>query len=668
MALRHTSNQIHLFISRCQFAAVRGAQYNPIGTFTTASKFEASTAGSDLLAARSDLWNGNISHMVTCLPKASDYATNQTITPEAFGSAYKYDQLNRLSSSRVFTNINNTTNQWQSGAGTNPSAYATDYTYDPMGNILTQKRNGGGASPTALDELTYNYHSTTDGLVSNRLYHVNDVVSAGNYSDDIDDQGTFNNTHSTIETANNYGYDELGNLVRDAQEEIASIEWTVYGKMKKITRNSGSSKADLEFGYDASGNRLWKKVTPKGSGAVISTYYYLRDAQGNEMCRYVKYTNTNSQLMYVAEEHSIYGSSRVGVDNRKDTLYMGAVYTPTWGGVGTSRRALGLKSFELANHLGNVLVTVSDKPIYKVSSTTIFFNPEITSTSDYYPFGAPIQGQSAAFGGEYRFGFNTQEKTDEISGPGNHNTATFWEYDTRLGRRWRPDPLQSKYPHTSPYAAFGNNPILFIDVDGKEIKVHREKDEDGSTVIVVTFTGKLVNNSSTEYTQEQLQGIADRMVTGFVEAYTGEGENVKWRGIANITVASDDNPLTETDHAIRLYDNGKLPDDKRPGKTKPEFVVGLAPAGERVIEINTYITETDYVNRTFPHEVGHSGYMHKENGVFVGHPQDINSRPGNLMHQTLNPNSGMKLDEDQILQLEKDYNAVKLNKGRQEIK
>jgi len=63
----------------------------PIGTFTTASKFEASTTGSDLLAARCDLWNGSISHMVTCLPKASDYATNQTITPKAFGSAYQYD-------------------------------------------------------------------------------------------------------------------------------------------------------------------------------------------------------------------------------------------------------------------------------------------------------------------------------------------------------------------------------------------------------------------------------------------------------------------------------------------------------------------------------------------------------------------------------------------------
>jgi LysM repeat protein len=235
--------------------------------------------------------------------------------------------------------------------------------------------------------------------------------------------------------------------------------------MKKITRNSGSSKADLEFGYDASGNRLWKKVTPKGSGAVISTYYYLRDAQGNEMCRYVKYTNTNSQLMYVAEEHSIYGSSRVGVDNRKDTLYMGAVYTPTWGGVGTSRRALGLKSFELANHLGNVLVTVSDKPVYKVSSGTIFFKPEVSSISDYYPFGAPIHGRGYSSEG-YRFGYNTQEKTDEIAGPGNHNTATFWEYDTRLGRRWNTDPVVK--PWESLYTCLSDNPISMVDPDGND--------------------------------------------------------------------------------------------------------------------------------------------------------------------------------------------------------
>jgi RHS repeat-associated protein len=328
-----------------------------------------------------------------------------------------------------------------------------------MGNILTQKRNGGGASPTALDELTYNYHTTTDGLVSNRLYQVNDVVSAGNYTDDIDDQGTYNNTHSTIETANNYGYDELGNLVRDAQEEIASIEWTVYGKMKKITRAGSSTKADLEFGYDASGNRLWKKVTPKGSGAVISTYYYLRDAQGNEMCRYVKYTNTTSQLMYVAQEHSIYGSSRVGVDGRKDTLYKAGNYSPSWGGVGTSRRELGLKSFELANHLGNVLVTVSDKPVYKVSSGTIYFQSEITSISDYYPFGAPINGRSFS-STEYRFSFQGQEADGEMG----TQDYGFRIYKPALGKFLSVDQLIKVTKQ--PYLANNNNPIYYNDPTG----------------------------------------------------------------------------------------------------------------------------------------------------------------------------------------------------------
>ena len=219
------------------------------------------------------------------------------------------------------------------------------------------------------------------------------------------------------------------------------------------------------------------------SGAVISTYYYLRDAQGNEMCRYVKYTNTTSQLMYVAEEHSIYGSSRVGVDNRKDTLYKAGNYSPSWGGISTSRRDLGSKSFELANHLGNVLVTVSDKPIYKVSSTTIFFQPEISSISDYYPFGAPIQGRSAAFGGEYRFGFNGKE-LDEESETQDYGMRI---YDCRLGRFLSVDPLAVDYPFYSAFQFSGNTPISAIDLDGlEEFIVVKEftKATDGTTQVL----------------------------------------------------------------------------------------------------------------------------------------------------------------------------------------
>lgn len=67
---------------------------------------------------------------------------------------------------------------------------------------------------------------------------------------------------------------------------------------------------------------------------------------------------------------------------------------------------------------------------------------------------------------EYRYGFNGQEKTDEISGSGNHNSALHWEYDTRLGRRWNIDRVVKAWQ--SGYAAFSNSPIWKIDPNGDD--------------------------------------------------------------------------------------------------------------------------------------------------------------------------------------------------------
>jgi hypothetical protein len=47
---------------------------------------------------------------------------------------------------------------------------------------------------------------------------------------------------------------------------------------------------------------------------------------------------------------------------------------------------------------------------------------------------------------------------------GNHNTALFWEYDTRLGRRWNIDPVKKEWE--SPYATFSSNPIWYSDILG----------------------------------------------------------------------------------------------------------------------------------------------------------------------------------------------------------
>lgn len=84
---------------------------------------------------------------------------------------------------------------------------------------------------------------------------------------------------------------------------------------------------------------------------------------------------------------------------------------------------------------------------------------EVISRSDYYPFGLEMTGRTES--ASYRYGFNTQEKVDEIKGPGNHYTAEFWEYDPRVVTRWNQDPKQ--IIGISPYVINGNNPIYYTD-------------------------------------------------------------------------------------------------------------------------------------------------------------------------------------------------------------
>ncbi len=127
----------------------------------------------------------------------------------------------------------------------------------------------------------------------------------------------------------------------------------------------------------------------------------------------------------------------------------------------------GNKFFELSNHLGNVLVTVSDKKIgVSTNGTTIdYYTADVITANDYYPGGMQMPGRKYQSGSSsYRYGFGGMEKSNEIKGEGNSYTAEYWEYDSRLVRRWNVDPVTKEWE--SPYAAFSNNPILNIDPHG----------------------------------------------------------------------------------------------------------------------------------------------------------------------------------------------------------
>ena len=379
------------------------------------------------------LYNGNIRHSVLSI---------DSVNYPHIGYVYNYDQLNRLKGQTAFTGMDTINSKWNNGGFIDD--YQESVQYDPNGNILSYLRNGttSNSNPLGMDSLTYNYDSNT-----NKLNHVDDVVGSGNYSIDIDDQ-----------SSNNYSFDESGNLIGDVQEGL-DITWNNAGKVDSIVNSNSGVK--LKFRYDPMGNRIEKRVY---QGSDVTNTIYTRDAQGNIMACY---TLTNEDTLRM-REFDMYGSSRLGVLN-DDTLITclscsSAVATnpvSAW---------IGNKQYELTNHLGNVLATITDKKVYFDStgnSVADWSVPEISSVNDYYPFGMVMPGR-AYTSENYRFGFNGKENDDEVKGNGNQQDYGFRIYDTRLGRFLSVDPITNEYPGLSPYQFAGNTPIAAADLDGLE--------------------------------------------------------------------------------------------------------------------------------------------------------------------------------------------------------
>ncbi|OQP57832.1 hypothetical protein A3860_09410 [Niastella vici] len=387
------------------------------------------------------LYNGNISSM----------AVNNEKLGNPLLYNYQYDQLNRLVAMDAWQK---NSNDWSDIIKLGGD-FQERVSYDANGNILTYKRNGNtaGGKPLGMDSLTYKYVMGT-----NRLDHMSDSVPATNYDVDIDKQ-----------TAGNYVYDAIGNLVKDNAEGINKISWTIYGKISRIVKSDGT---DISYTYDASGNRISKAVV-KSSPASADTTWYIRDAQGNVMSVYESGNSTvNTGHLSQIELH-LYGSSRMGllrrnldvaIDYNPDDMAM-----PLLGLGNNITFGRGDKLFELSSHLGNVLVTVNDKKLGVSSNnnTVDYFNPQVVSAQDYYPFGMLQPGRSFNADG-YRYGFNDKESDNEVKGEGNQYDYGFRIYDPRIGKFLSTDPLSAKFPYYSLYQFSGNNPIRYIDLDGAE--------------------------------------------------------------------------------------------------------------------------------------------------------------------------------------------------------
>lgn len=331
------------------------------------------------------LFNGNISSMAVH-NRALSGAGNVGSPLMLYN--YRYDQLNRLKSMDSYFKSNMTGNNWSWLTGM--QQFREMLTYDGNGNILTLRRHGQKEA-FVMDLSTYNYYSGT-----NRLSHVDDLTPAARYGStggdvpDIDDQAS-----------GNYVYDEVGNLIRDNAEGITAIKWSVYGKILEISKTASAANPvqKIFYSYDAQGNRIGK-VVQKNNG-IKSYTWYVRDAQGNVMATYSSGGSASSltQLPLNVSERIIYGSNRLGMYTRLLSVDNGPKDMSDSNGIKYYR---GFRQYELSNHLGNVLATITDRKTgvdLNADGQIDQFSADVTTAQDYYPFGMVMPGRAGYHSG-----------------------------------------------------------------------------------------------------------------------------------------------------------------------------------------------------------------------------------------------------------------------------
>ncbi|GHT50735.1 hypothetical protein FACS189440_18680 [Bacteroidia bacterium] len=435
----------------------------------------------DAYAGNTPLYNGNISATAidngfwanNLPPEDEDVAFYPAVNT---GYNYQYDGLNRLKKSQFTENgrINDLFNE--------------EFTYDKQGNILTLKRNAmiyPQFSPQQIDDLTMEY-------TGNQLKKVQEAVPASRPYGFVRPSGN---------PESEYAYNRNGAMTKDFNRGIENISYNVLNLPNKIYFTGLNS---TQYSYDATGvkrrtihttveNRTLvalqpQPVVPLAAEATTFSIPVNRHIRAGiikvsiqpsttqtvtDYCGNIVYEN--GELKYILNPEGY--AYKTGNDIRYD--------------------------YYIRDHLGNNWKAGNQINNYYPSGMV---NSFISSNSERQP---------------YKFG---NKELDEMHGLNTYDQVTR-QFGTIIPVTPTMDLLAEKNYSTSPYSQYGNNPVKYVDPDGRDIRIWYISGYDNRRYGGEIWKSWIFNGTN------QNQAPSNQYIQDFLMAYkydveNGGGENV----------------------------------------------------------------------------------------------------------------------------------------------
>ena len=438
-----------------------------------------------------------------------------------------------------------------------------DYAYDNLGRLQSKSLHG-----SATNKLTYAYNvrgwltGISGSKFTQNLYYNNGNGTA-KYNGSISSMTWKAGNESTIR-GYKFTYDGLSRLMN-----------ATYGETAGISTNANRFSENVT-GYDKNGNiktlQRYGQTAASGYGLIDNLTFTLGGNQLTRVDDAVATSAYNNGFEFKdgvkqANEYNYDSNGNLTKDLNKGitnisynclnlpsvvTFSDGSTITYTYAADGTKLKTVHKtgSTTTTTDYCGNVVyengvqkllltdegyVTLSDNKYHYYlkdhqGNNRVVINQSgtVEETNHYYPFG----GVFASAGNVQPYKYNGKE----YDGKKGLNWYDYGArmYDAALGRFMTVDPLAEKYYPMSPYGYCLNNPIKFIDADGRLPRIYIERKGFGHAFVTVGN-----GDNTIVYTYGRYGELGKDKSSARNTSPTGEGVLIKLTGRDAISFIQD---------------------------------------------------------------------------------------------------------------------------------